>query len=420
MECDDKRVLQLNIKDVLLFAAIVLIPIQDFFLYKTSLHSFGRYLSNVPLTFLTFYCLFELCFYKKCSRSYFYKYSLGFIYFVVWSLIMSAWTGTDLEFSVRKTVSQGIVFLYCVIFYECSKNSSIVYSAINYAFIVNFFGFVLCDLLGVITEGVFHSVTYGEISRFQGLTPEASWFCFTSAVLGMLVVWSNTSNTYRMIVASVTLYIVSCGGSKGTLICCFLTLLLYISTCTKMKTKYRLLLLFIGIVMSVVVADLYLIYAISTDLTDATSFSTRCALDIAYLITFFYYPLGTGVSGAITIVTQNARGAFDLLQENVPMIVLKDRELLESISRPDGSGVLVANMFLIMLCYFGVVFLVIFMKKFINARRLLLQNNDFFLYYILLFVIIGNMTYANFGYESIIMFSIIAKEKMRRINNEKI
>jgi len=30
------------------------------------------------------------------------------------------------------------------------------------------------------------------------------------------------------------------------------------------------------------------------------------------------------------------------------------------------------------------------------------------------------MTYANFGYESIIMFSIIAKEKMRRINNEKI
>lgn len=418
MECDDKRSLQLNFKDILLFIAIVLIPIQDFFLYKTSLHSFGRYLSNVPLTFLMIYCLFELVFYKKCSRNSFYKYSLWCVYFVVWSLIMSAWTGTNVEFSVKKIVSQGIVFLYWVMFYECSKKSPIMYVGINCAFIVNVFGFVLCDLLGLVAEGFFHSAIYGEVSRFQGLTPEASWFCFTSAILGMLVILSNTSKIYRMVVAAFTLYIVSYGGSKGTLICGFLALILCISTSKKMKIKYRLSLLIVGFIMAVLAADLYLISAITTDLTDATSFATRGALDVAYLITFFNYPLGTGVSGAITIVTQNAMAAFDLLQENIPLIVLKDRELLESISRPDGSGVLIANMFFVMLCYFGVVFVFLFMKKMINARRYLLQNNNFFLYYILLFVVVGNMTYANFGYDSIIVFSIVAGEKMRRMHNE--
>ena len=413
MECNDRRNLQLNFYNLLMFSAIALIPMQDFILYDTPLHMFGRMMTNIPLSLLIVYFIFswigrknKICIVNK-------RYIIFGIYFVVLSLIMGEWTNTDMAFTVKKTFTQGIMFLYWIIFYENVKRYRYVNSAVKAALVINLIGFIACDIGGMFGNSVFHVDVYPD-SRYRGFTAEASWFCFTSVILGLLTFDNVRGGFCKFLIIISTLYILFTGGSKGILICAFLAMIIYICCFARISMFYKLLTFFITISIAFIVADVYLMNAFLLDLSEATSFATRASLDIAYIMTFINYPLGVGVGGAITIVSQYALPSFDYLQGVVPIIVLKDVELLASVSRTDGSGVLIANMFFIMLCYFGVPFLLLFIKYVRKVRKFFLEHDNGVLTYLIILVLIGNMTYVSFGYDSILIFSLVAKEKKWR------
>lgn len=413
MEQNDSRLLQLNIENILLFLAILFVPVQDFVLFKTPLHMFGRILSNFPLLILFVYVMLI-----KRKQKITMKYILAGGWFILFSLIMGMWTSTSIEFTLRKIITQGIVFFFWIYFYESVKKYQYFDKAVKCAFILNIVGYIACDVLGVFNEGIMHVNTYPE-GRWRGFTAEASWFCFTSAILGGLTFLKAKNRLAKIIVIVITLFLSIGGNSKGIVICGLLALLINISIFSKVKTFYKCIYILLIIFMAWIMAEMYLINAFYTDLSDATSFATRASLDIAYCITFVNYPLGTGVGGAITVVSQYALSAFDYLQRFVPVIVLKDNELLESVAREDGSGVLIANMFLVMLCYFGIPFLFMFSKLVYKTMKFLSYNRDICLTYLFIIVIAGNMTYVSWGYDSILVFVMIAREKMKVCEYEK-
>lgn len=388
--------MQLNLWDKLIFLAILLVPFSDCGLSKTPLHEFGRYLSNIPLIFMLLLLIVNFLSNKINCRKLICTYAI-FLYIILFSLFMVVYIGDDLSFGLYKIFSQSLTIFFWLFFYYVARQYDGIGKVVIMAFFIHVLGCMICDWFSIDIGEFFHTrESYG--GRYRGFSSESSVFGYTLVTLGGIALYEMKNRFLQLLTFVLILSLLILGGSKGSIVCFFISAIVLLLISRRVSLSKRLFIIAIVVASFYYIADAVLADLFMGDLEQYTSFATRASLDIAYINVFITYPLGTGLGAAITVVREFAYSAFMELQQVFPIIILKDSELLDILQRPDGSGILLANTFLIFLLYFGIPFLVavtVYIKKRVSRLN---QSNRKMLLLFLVFQIMANCTYMGPSY----------------------
>lgn len=394
---------------------ILCIPFQDFGLQGTFLGFFGINLSNIPLVVLIFISVIEILLGKKYNKKDFIFYISLLIYIIGYSLCMLLIYINDsyVDVYIYKIFSNVIILIFWLSAYIYTKKYvNKIGKYIVSANIIHIIGWILCDILKLDLGKIIHYSRLVEYNRFSGFTGEASWFCFTAVLLGLLSIYYVKNKILRLVFCTLIIVFVIFGGSKGTLICMLLTFFFYIILNKKYNNIMKIIMLLGIILISFLGVYYILLNSFILDLEESTSFASRASSIISVFYILKDYPLGTGLGIFLPVFSIAIIKAFDLLNEYIPLIILNFEEIGEWLNNKDGINATVKNIVFQFVAYFGIPFLVVF----IYYVRYIIKNIILYDKYLWLFIfiIIGLLTFANFNYDSIVALAIISCEIKKR------
>lgn len=408
----------LKVNHILFALFILCIPFQDFGLQDTFLRVFGKNLSNIPLILLIVLSFINSLLGEKISKRDFMIFFGIIIYMVIYSLLVitNHINDDNIISYVYKIVSNSIIFIFWLYIYIYTKNhTKKIGKYIIIANIIHIVGWIICDILKINLGNMIHYLSDADYNRFHGFTSEASLFCFTSVILGFLSIYYTKNKIIRIIFGILILLFIIFGGSKGTLVCILISLLLYIilNKNYKIKTKF---IFFSGIIIISFLGIYYiLLNSFLLDLEESTSFASRFSsiLSVSYIL--YDYPLGTGFGLFLPVFKIFIVKAFDLLNSYIPGIVLICEEIDNWISNENGENAVIKSIIFQYIAYFGIPFLIGFLYYIKYMIKNILYDEKFL--WLFIFIICGLLTFASFNYDSIIALAIIftkIKERQMR------
>lgn len=394
---------------------VLFIPFQDCGLQGTFLRYFGANLSNIPLMVVIFISIFKFLLGEKVDKKVFVFYTSISIYIIGYSLLVtiSYINDSSIGFYLYKILSNSIIFIFWLFAYIYAKKyADNIGKYIIGANIIHIIGWILCDILKLDLGKGIHYAQVVDYSRFHGFTLEASYFCFTAVLLGILSIYYIKNKFIKFIFGIFVLVFVICGGSKGTMVCIFISIIIYILLSKKYRIVTKIILLVISLLISFLGFYYILLNAFFIDLEESTSFASR----VSSILSVFYilqdYPLGTGLGTFLPVFQISITKAFDLLNEYIPGIVLAYKEIDNWISNERGEGAVIRSIVFQYIAYFGIPFLL----GFIYYVKYMIKNifKDKYTW-LFIFILCGLLTFAGFNYDSIIVLALISQ----RINMRK-
>lgn len=406
----------------LFFLFIILLPFQDSGLSETPLRMFGLYLSNFPLMMMLLLSAVNFIAIGRMERKY-YKYIGVFTYIFIYSLFVTVFRNDDISFAVYKIVTNSILLVFMVAsFYYSCKYFFVIKKYIWLVFLVNLFGCLFCDILSIDFGTIIHR-SFAEYGRFRGFTSEASWFGYTTVLLGFLAAECSSVRILRYGYLILAIIVAFIGGSKGTIACIPLAAFLYFLFGMNRHPYLKCILIPISIFILYKVFSVFLLDNFIMDLSETTSFSTRISSMITGLLIFTYYPFGTGYGSFVPILKEFFFQGYDLLNQYVPVYMLSYSEIMSTVQDPQAVGLTIKNNFIQYLTLFGVPF--IYVLYYLAKRLILIFSSCKSRYIIpLYFIIISLFSFAQLYYDTIVAIvalSILAqKSKNNKIRNNKI
>ncbi|MCR5438565.1 MAG: hypothetical protein K6F01_03910 [Selenomonas sp.] len=408
MDVSTKSLYQYSM-NALFILFLFLLPFQDSGLSETALNYVGLYLSNIPLIIMVLLSSFYAIYRRNIMARRLYVIIGVFAYVIVFSLLMCLWVNEEITISLYKTITGCIsLFLQVYVFYVCRNRLPLIKKYIWIAFLIDMLGWGLCDVLKVDMGWIIHRSLGDE--RFHGFASETSWFSFTTMILGLLSIEASDRKYLKIIYAISMIGVVLLGGSKGTVLCLMIAAIVGILLNDNVNIFFKpLLILTVGIVGYVVFQNLILDSFVH-DLSDATSFATRVSSILASVMIVIDYPFGTGYGAFQSILREYYVDAFDLLNSYVPLFSLSAREILWMVNDTTGSGLSIKGIFFQYMAYFGLPFFMFVILSFWRFSKYELNN---YWKVSAMFVVIGLLCFANFYYDSILFFAVLAKNIKR-------
>lgn len=406
-----------KLQGLLFGLVIVCIPFQDFILQETILGDFGRYLSNIPLVLVVFCSLVRMFLCKNVYRKEYIYYIITLLYIIIYSLIIliKFIDNIYLDLYLYKVFSNLILFFLWGYVYIYVKyiNIEFLKKYIIIAYVIHIIGWFLHDILKI-NLGYIRVTNSVESMRYSGFLSEASVFCFTTIILGLLTAYYIKNKFVKFLIVFVSLVIATLGGSKGTIICLVISIIMLVllnSQINRLKKMIVVLLLSILGAYSIYyfVSDSFIV-----DLEEYTSFATRMSSIISAGFILVEYPLGTGF-GAFIPIYQNILGeAFDFLNSYMISIPLNYNEIMNIILAREGKSVTIKNIVFQYIAYFGIPFIVVFFKYVKVNLYLLMLKKNYYLLFSFIFIIFSLITFANIGYAPILMLGLISNKISRK------
>ena len=407
----------------LFFLFIILLPFQDSGLSETPLRMFGLYLSNFPLMMMLFLSAVNSIAIGGIEKKY-YKYIGIFTYIFIYSLLVTAFRNDDISFSIYKIVTNSILLIFMISsFYYSCQYFSVIKKYIWLVFLVNLLGCLFCDILLIDFGSIIHR-SFAEYGRFRGFTSEASWFGYTTVLLGVLAAECSSVRILRYAYFVLAIIIAFIGGSKGTIACIPLAVFLYFIFGIEKHIFLKCMLIPFSLFVMYEVFSMFLLDSFIFDLSEATSFSTRISSMIAGLLIFIHYPFGTGYGSFVPVLKEFFLQGYDLLNQYVPVYMLSYSEIMSTVQDPQAVGLTIKNNFIQYLTLFGLPF--IYFLYYLTRRLISIFNGSNSRFIILIyFIIISLFSFAQLYYDTIVAIvalSILAqKSKNNKIyNNEEI
>ena len=320
----------LRLRHIFFILFIICIPFQDFGLQDSFLRFAGATLSNIPLIGLIITLILGFIIGERIDKKTFMITSFIIIYILAYSLIVLLLfiDDSNILFYIYKLCSNFILFLFYMTSFIYTKNhTSNIKKYIILAYIINLIGWIICDILSINLGSMIHYVHDADYNRFHGFTLEASYFCFTSVILGILSMYYTNNKIIKSIILAITVIIVLFGGSKGTLIIICISILLYILFSKKYNVVFKISTVILGTLVSIFVLYYFLINTFILDLETSTSFASRCSSIIATFFIIKDYPLGIGFGAFLAVFKYEIVEAFNLLNSYIPIIVLNFNEI---------------------------------------------------------------------------------------------
>ena len=405
----------------LFFLFIILLPFQDSGLSETPLRMFGLYLSNFPLMMMIALSVVNFVAMGRIKKEY-NKYIGLFIYIIVYSLLITIFRGDDISTSIYKIVTNNILLIFMIIsFYYSRQYFSVIKKYIWLVFLINLLGCLFCDILSIDFGSIIHR-SFTEYGRFRGFTSEASWFGYTTVLLGVLAAECSSVRILRYAYFVLAIIIAFIGGSKGTVACIPLAVFLYFIFGIKKHIFLKCMLIPFSLLVMYEVFSIFLLDSFIVDLSEATSFSTRISSMIAGLLIFIHYPFGTGYGSFVPILKDFFLQGYDLLNQYIPVYVLSYSEIMSTVQDPQAVGLTIKNNFIQYLTLFGLPF--VYVLYYLTKRLILIFSGCNSRYIIpVYFIIVSLFSFAQLYYDTIIAIvtlSILAqKGKNNKIRSNK-
>lgn len=397
-----------KIEYILLAMCILCIPFQDFGLQGTFLNYFGKNLSNLPLLGLFILIIVKMFFCPIINKDS-VIYIKIYIYIICYSLIMILVHCNSiyiLTYIYKLCSNMIILFFWCFFYLYIKKYSDKIRVFVISAYIIHIIGWILYDVLKI-NLGTMLRYTINLSERYTGFTSEASFFSFTTVILGLLSIYYIKKNILKKIIILLTIYLLIVGGSKGTLICIFISSIIFVMIYNRFSLSKKLIVLFIIILISSLGFYYVILDSFIGDLEEYTSFATRVSSIFSSIIIIYNYPFGTGFGVFLPIYKEYLYTSFDILNNIIPYISLSYLELSDWMSSDSGANMTIKSIIFQYLAYFGIPFIFMFFKYVLNIVKNLLYIKEYFLMFIFLFVLTGIMTFANFNYDSILVLGIL-------------
>lgn len=397
-----------KIEYILLAIFILCIPFQDFGLQETFLNYFGKNLSNLPLLGLFILMIVKILFCPIISKDNIIYIKI-YIYIICYSLIMilGYYNSTYILTYVYKLCSNmTILFFWCYSYLYIKKYSDKIGRFIVSAYIVHIIGWILYDVLKInLSTMIRYSINLSE--RYTGFTSEASFFSFTTVILGLLSVYYIKKKILKKIILLLTIYLLILGGSKGALICIFISSIIFVMIYNRFSLSKKLIILLIVMLISSLGFYYLILDSFIGDLEEYTSFATRASSILSSIIIIYNYPFGTGFGVFLPVYKEYLYTSFDILNNIIPYVSLSYLELSDWMSSNSGANMTIKSIIFQYLAYFGVPFIFMFFKYVLSIVKKLLYIKEYFLIFIFLFVLTGITTFANFNYDSILVLGIL-------------
>lgn len=407
----------------LFFLFIILLPFQDSGLSETPLRMFGLYLSNLPLMMMIALSVVNFMVMGRIKKEY-KKYIGVFIYIFIYSLLVTVFRSDDISTSIYKIITNSILLIFMIIsFYYSRQYFSVIKKYIWLVFLINLLGCLFCDILSI-DFGTFIHRSSAEYGRFRGFTSEASWFGYTTVLLGFLAAECSSVRMLRYGYFILAIVIAFIGGSKGTIACIPLAVFLYFIFGIKKHIYLKCISIPFSLFVIYEVFSIFLLDNFILDLSEATSFSTRISSMIAGLLIFIHYPFGTGYGSFVPILKEFFLQGYDLLNQYIPVYILSYSEIMSTVQDPQAVGLTIKNNFIQYLTLFGVPFIYVL---YYLAKRLILIFSGCSSRYIIpiYFIIISLFSFAQLYYDTIVAIvalSILAQKgkNNKARNNEEL
>ena len=394
-----------KLQNILFLLFIICIPFQDFGLQGTFLRVFGKNLSNIPLILLMILTFINFSLGSKINKKDFIYFFGLIIYVIIYSLLMVSFNN-NISFYLYKLLSNSVIFIFWLFAYVYTKNHvQNIGTYIIIANIIHIIGWIISDILKINLGSMIHYLSDADYNRFHGFTSESSWFCFTAVILGYLSIYYLKNRIMKLIFGILILVFILFGGSKGTLICIIISLLLYIILNKNYKIKTKFIFLSGMIVISFLGIYYIVLNSFLLDLEEYTSFASRFSSILSIFYILYNYPLGTGFGLFLSIFKIFIVKAFDLLDNYIPGIVLVYEEIDGWVSSENGENAAIKSIIFQYIAYFGIPFLIGFLYYIKYMIKNILYDERFL--WLFIFIICGLLTFANFNYDSILALGIL-------------
>ena len=400
-----------------LFGLVILcIPFQDFGLQNTVLGDLGRYLSNLPLILAVLFSFIKLFCNTRYNKKDLYYCTSMVIYMICYSLIVLIEFINDTYFDLYfyKIFTNLVITClwgYMYIYIKYNEMNFKIY--IIGAYVVHISGWILHDILKLNLGSILRATENLISERYSGFLSEASVFCFTTIVLGFLTVYYIKNKLIKYLIILLSVIISLLGGSKGTIICLGISVILIILLLKNINIIFKLI--FSIIMLYAIVNGIYYLVMDSfiNDLENYASFATRVSSILSVGFILIKYPFGTGFGAFLPVYQSILYNSFDFVNNIIPNFSLNYNEITTLVLSKDGKGVTIKNIIFQYIAYFGLPFIIMLYRYFKFNLKYLINNNNYYLLFCFLFVSLGIITYANIGYAVILMLGIISNNNRR-------
>ena len=404
-----------NLRQVLIFIFICLVPFQDTALQSTLLLGLGVSFAIIPLLILA---AVDLCLlpFNACK-----KININHIYAILYILAVNCFgiAYFGLHAGSANTALEGIklsvdtlLALY-VIFGIDYSNQRNIGLAIHCAFFITLAGIAINDLnlLGlkpVLDNGVFHYTANTDL-RWRGTTRESFWLGTLLVSLGLLSAHYSKSKLSKSFFWALTVLLTVLGASKGGFLCIFIVLFVIL---TVKRGGYLRLLLLIATIAPVFYVGITLFMSqISPRLLLVTeSIPTRVTMAFWSIIVFIHFPFGVGFTGFLPAMEKYLPAAKDA---SIRLFGTPNANFSEiNLTIDDVNGASTKSMLATFTAFYGFPFLAFIAIACSRIIKFLFRYKEISLLAAVLFVILSLSTYDDviFAYQTFIVLGVAAHE----------
>lgn len=406
-----------KIESIIYIVFLALIPFQDTAMRNTALGFLGCYLSIIPLALLTVY---HFCTVKEVKIP--KKFLICSAWMLTLSLTMMIFEADKgyMNLMIYKIGTNFIIYiLFCLtVYFTYHVELATLKVGVFIAFLIHVSSVVVSDIM-LINDGFLIHSSYIEYGRLRGFCSESSWFAYTLVILGSMLFALMNNKIIKTLVLILIITLTISSGSKGGIICLLLVcaIMLYRLTNNRLLKSVTIMLFVIGCIF---LLPAYFWYLFKDDITNYTSFATRSSTLVSALWMLFKYPLGTGF-GAFTLIFRD--NLMDSLRwvENLVGLHLNSSEIERMVYMDIyEKGVTIKSIIFQWTTFFGVPFVYVFIKKIRKYYIILKRKNEKFLCLMAIYLLIANLTYSSFMFESCVMIGFIILKTSKNPHERKL
>lgn len=386
-----------------LYLAIILMPIQDCILGKTSLGYVGSNISCIPLAIhgilglLIWSMQRNLAVSRRSLVGAFYVICISLMYILAWGPVSHGGSVLFKSFSGAVVL---LLWIYTLFGIDYTPSKGLRYAS-QIAFLVMILGVVITDLhisaLASLGQSqLFHIMPPSQSStRWRGFSVEPSMLSATAVSLGFAAAHLSPKKYHRYIIIGLTLILLLLSQSKGGLLVLGISgfVVLFIK-----RPSFLRLLFYLSLCISIAIGAVFVIIQQLTalDFVQATgTFATRISMAVWSFVVAFHHPFGVGLSGFYEAIRIYLPTAMDWVRHASP-VPLNFGEVQEYV---DGNMAIVPLdtkcFFFEYVAMFGVPFIIAYVRFAGQTLKALHQHKQEALMVGFIFLIVGMSTYIN-------------------------
>lgn len=414
-----------DLRQILIFSFICLVPFQDTILQSTPLLGLGISFAVIPLLLLVGYDLYMLPF--RATATFPRRYLYIIFYALVVNVFGLAYFGS--QAGSANTLLEGFklsldtFFALYVVFGIDYSNHRNISKAVKFAFFITLIGIAINDLnlLGtrwILDNGVFHH-TANLDQRWRGTTRESFWLGTLVMSFGLLSAYYSKTKAAKTIYWAITIAATVLGASKGGFLCLFIVL--FVILVVRRSGILQLFLILAAIAPLFYLGLTILFSQISPKLLLVTeSIPTRVTMIFWSGIVFLHFPFGVGFTGFLPAMEKYLPIAKDA---SINLFGTPNANFNEiNLTIADVNGASTKSMLATYTAFYGLPFLILFFSTCSRLVKVLFKGEEITLLAAVLFVLLALSTYDDviFAYQTFIVLGIAVHEFKVRTSRESI